>query len=88
MNVKKQISVPKVTMSVLDHKRMVALYQLLIAIDKRGNNADSKETKSESKQKIGSLKKRAYLLMLAGFLIAVLLIHYLCFITICFILNA
>lgn len=80
---------PKMILSFADHKRFVTLCQLLITIDKRINGSGSKQKKAaptpsctkatEGKQgrKIGSLKKRAYLILVAlgMFVAALLLVH-------------
>lgn len=85
-----QAPTPKMIFSFADHKRYVTLCQLLITIDKRINGSGSKQkkaaptpsyakaTKGKQGRKIGSLKKRAYLLImlaLSMFVAALLLVH-------------
>lgn len=74
MKLKKQVSAPNVTLSLLDHKRVTALYQLFVVIDKRVSSSGSKEAKFKSKQKDKLAQKRAYLMILAVCLIAILLL--------------
>jgi len=74
MKLKKQVSAPNVTLSLLDHKRVTALYQLFVVIDKRVSSSGSKEAKSKSKHKDKLAQKRAYLIFLALCLIAIFLL--------------
>lgn len=79
----------KMILSLADHKRAVSLFQLLVTIDKRVNGSGSKQSKraptpscakaTEGRQgrEVGSLKKRAYLILVAlsMFVAALLLVQ-------------